>query len=1022
MDDSRKSREELIAELEALRKKTADSSAPSPLPRQILKTKETTFGLLERNTAPIYVVDIDGGVHFANTAACDLLGYTRDEILSKKNSDIIAYFKQEQFQDMLRNEYSLQIPSVHSGTYRKKNGEIMPVEIRTGMLVFDNEEFIITRFSSLTDETMSSELRHMENLEKLVENRSTEIIDINRQLRKEIDRRAEIESELEHDRNLLRTLIDNLPHSVYIKNTEGKYILTNKTHAKLLGAHDTKETMGKTVFDFLDTDQAQQHTDDDRRVIESGKPSYNVEMPLVSRSGETRWLLFSKIPLQQEDSNTQLICISRDITETKGIEDALEHERDLLHLLLNNVPSSIYFKDTHSRYIRVNAAWARRRNLSDPKDAIGKTDFDFFDRDFAQRAFEQEQQIMASGTPLNDEVEWVVDKKGKGSWNLVTKVALYDTDRNVIGTCGISHDITALKQAEDALQRERDMFNTLMDNIPDSIYIKDRQKKFRRCSKALAGRFGIQDATEMLGKTDFDYFDKQHAQETAVDEDRIISTGISLIGKIHQGTPPDRRDQWFSTTKVPVTDSNGKVIGVCGITREITQVKKVEQALQRAKDELELRVKERTQDLREANVRLESRIAQVNFLNTTSFELAQLIDLDELLPAVLHAFVSRFESADAVFCQRVDNRYRCVAATKKLDTEQGKKSAEQALSPFIKNDLQRPFLVSPWKSDEHVGAFVWSGLERYPVYLAIPAHADNRVVAIIQLFTTQEGVDVYEQEKTALATLAAHAGVCLTNAVHYKELEHSARLQGELDAARSIQRSFTPTFQPDIPRIALKGAYYPAFEVGGDYLDYFRNEYGDWILVIADVCGKGVPAALLMTVLRSTFRVEAQQERSAKKLLCAVNESMRINLDDRSFVTALCLIIKENGASMNYARAGHPMLLRIANRGKEVKNMSTDGIALGLTPEHVSFDSLIQEITIPLVTGDRFVLYTDGLTEAKDNQNQSYGFERLARLLKGDSESGPEKIIEKIMVDVKKFIGDAPYHDDLTIMALEVTP
>jgi sigma-B regulation protein RsbU (phosphoserine phosphatase) len=135
----------------------------------------------------------------------------------------------------------------------------------------------------------------------------------------------------------------------------------------------------------------------------------------------------------------------------------------------------------------------------------------------------------------------------------------------------------------------------------------------------------------------------------------------------------------------------------------------------------------------------------------------------------------------------------------------------------------------------------------------------------------------YPQERTVLATLAAHTAICLSNALHYQELGEKSRLDGELDAARSIQSRFTPNFRPQIPHVNLKGVYYPAYEVGGDYLDYFQTEDGQWVIVIADVCGKGIPAALLMTMLRSTFRVEARKETSAKRLLCAVNQVMAVN-------------------------------------------------------------------------------------------------------------------------------------------------
>jgi sigma-B regulation protein RsbU (phosphoserine phosphatase) len=252
-------------------------------------------------------------------------------------------------------------------------------------------------------------------------------------------------------------------------------------------------------------------------------------------------------------------------------------------------------------------------------------------------------------------------------------------------------------------------------------------------------------------------------------------------------------------------------------------------------------------------------------------------------------------------------------------------------------------------------------------------------------------------------------------------LGEKARLDGELDAARSIQRRFTPQYKPQIPHVNLKGVYYPAYEVGGDYLDYFKNQAGDWVVVIADVCGKGIPAALLMTMLRSTFRVEGRNETSAKRLLCAVNDFMTLNLDDRSFVTALCLIISADGSSMSYARAGHPMLIKLGSGGEAPAPVTTNGLALGLVSDNSKFNAMMDEVTLDIKKGDRFLIYTDGLIDATNPERNSYGSQRLNEVLAKDKESDADSLISVLMEDIKKFTRGAPYHDDLTILALQVT-
>jgi|WetSurMetagenome_2_1015567.scaffolds.fasta_scaffold00241_2 PAS domain S-box-containing protein len=577
------------------------------------------------------------------------------------------------------------------------------------------------------------------------------------------------------------------------------------------------------------------------------------------------------------------------------------------------------------------------------------------------------------------------------------------------------------KRVEEELAYERDLLHTLMDNLPDTIYFKDTESRFTRINKAQAKTLGILNPAAAISKTDFDFFVHDHARIAFAEEQEIMRTGKALINKIEKVSRPDGNFTWFTATKVPIFDKTNTIVGTVGVSRDITKMKEFEDELQKAKNELEIRVAERTADLKKANERLEVRIAQLDFLNSTSFELAQLIQIDELLPAILRTFASRFPHSQSSICKAKKNTFKCTHATGELNSDAGREASEQALAIFMRTELQRTIVVENWARDPRLSQYTWPDMADLPCYFAIPLLADNKCLAVVQIFTTPEYLDTYEQEQTLLTTLAAHAAACLSNAIHYQELGEKARLDGELDAARSIQRRFTPQYKPQIPHVNLKGVYYPAYEVGGDYLDYFKTEAGDWVVVISDVCGKGIPAALLMTMLRSTFRVEGRNETSAKRLLCAVNDFMTLNLDDRSFVTALCLIIKHDGSSLSYARAGHPMLLKLSPNGEPPLPISSNGLALGLVSDGGKFNAMMDEVTVELKKGDRFLIYTDGLIDATDPERNSYGIQRLNEVLARDRNSDADGMISLLMEDIKKFTRGAPYHDDLTILALQVT-
>ncbi|MBN1309681.1 MAG: SpoIIE family protein phosphatase [Chitinispirillaceae bacterium] len=573
----------------------------------------------------------------------------------------------------------------------------------------------------------------------------------------------------------------------------------------------------------------------------------------------------------------------------------------------------------------------------------------------------------------------------------------------------------------EGLEQERDMLHLLLDHSKDAIYFKDLKSRYLRISRGHPALQYIDAPEKGIGKTDFDFFPIEHAQQAFDDEMRIIATGEPILGIIERETAPDMPEKWVFTSKLPMRDKNGETVGTFGISRDITQIKQYENELRRARDELEKRVRVRTEDLQSANKDLQRRIAQLNFLTSVSYEMAQCAGIQELAAVIIKAFSARLKQSASSLCITSHGKLSCIDTDGLLGREGCKEASEQAIPLLQADTLTHPTIVGNW-ADLLPRSAPWTDLQHLPFYVAIPLLADNQLIGIVQLFADKGTDRRFLEEEQVILTLAAHAAVSLSNALHYKELGDKAQLQGELEAARNIQQRLTPRFKPSIPRVNLKGLYSPAYEVGGDYLDYFKNEAGCWIVVIADVCGKGIPAALLMTMLRSAFRVEASRETSAKQLLCAVNNAMKINLDDRSFVTAICLIISSDGTCMSYARAGHPRLIRISAGDNRVETFESDGVALGILPENELFAQTIDELTIPLNNGDRFFIYTDGLTEAFNPQKNPYTTRRLLKLLESNIGTSPASMLNAIIRDIKVFTQGAPYHDDLTMIAMEVEP
>jgi PAS domain S-box-containing protein len=423
-----------------------------------------------------------------------------------------------------------------------------------------------------------------------------------------------VKHRLVEEHNLLRTLIEAIPDHIFIKDTESRFVLANTTVVLSLGAATQEEVIGKTDFDFHPPEMAAKYFDDEQRIIHTGQPMINKEqLALNVQAGGPRWLLSTKLPLRDSQGKIiGLVGINRDIAERKMMEEKLATERNLLRTLIDHLPDSIYIKDVQNRFVAANTAAVQSGlGATAEEEIIGKTDFDYFPREMAAKFHDEERRLFQTGQPIVNDEETVIDPRtAESRWRLSTKVPLRDSQGNITGLVGINRDITERKLAEETLATERNLLRTLIDHLPDSVFIKDSQSRFLAANTATIQDLGATSEAEVIGKTDFDFHPPEMAANFYADEQVIIQTGQPMLDKEEMGLRADGSYRWALSTKVPLHDSQGKIIGLVGINRDITERKLAEETLRRAHVELEKRVEERTAALREANKQLQEQIAQ----------------------------------------------------------------------------------------------------------------------------------------------------------------------------------------------------------------------------------------------------------------------------------------------------------------------------------------------------------------------------------------------------------------------------
>jgi PAS domain S-box-containing protein len=541
--------------------------------------------LFRKNPLPMWVFDLDTLAFLdVNQAAITKYGYSRDEFLSMNLKDIRPPEDVPAFLERTRTGvYGLREP----GLWRhiRKDGTLIDVEVTAHDFEWEGRRARLVLANDVTEKKRATEA-------------------------------------LMEEHNLLRTLIDNMPDHIYIKDASSRFLLANRFCAQVMRAKEADDLIGKTDFDFYPKAKATAYYNDEQAVIRSGQPLINHEESAVDAAGN-KWTLTTKVPLRDKQGQViGIMGIGRDITDRKTAElellkakeavevaykeaeKALSEESRLLRTLIDNVPDFIFMKDSASRFLLANKNCAQIMGAKESDELIGKTDFDFYPKEQATAYYNDEQAIIRSGQPLINHEERNVDPAGNNIWLLTTKIPLRDAHGQVVGIMGIGRNITdrkraelevlkakesaeaAYKEAEKALSKESQLLRTLIDNVPDYIYVKDAGGRFVVANRALSQLVGAKNPEELLGKTDFDFFPKELAAAFHSDEQAILKSRESLVNQEERSVDAKGNPKWTSTSKVPLRDNTGNVIGIMGIGRDITMRRQAEEALRESNQAL----------------------------------------------------------------------------------------------------------------------------------------------------------------------------------------------------------------------------------------------------------------------------------------------------------------------------------------------------------------------------------------------------------------------------------------------------
>jgi phosphoserine phosphatase RsbU/P len=393
----------------------------------------------------------------------------------------------------------------------------------------------------------------------------------------------------------------------------------------------------------------------------------------------------------------------------------------------------------------------------------------------------------------------------------------------------------------------------------------------------------------------------------------------------------------------------------------------------------------------------------------------------------LDALRQTLQSESAFLLEKSSSGYRCIARTPAERTEAGSIPAAGLLVGRLRG-FPFPLPLSPedfdawerWASTERPHHVVEiERIRAMNVALAVPLLAKNEISGILLLGSPLKRRAYSASEKQALQNCAGQFALMIENARLTERLVEQEKLNRDLQLAAEVQKRLFPDNPPAAAEVTLAGMSLPARSVGGDYYDFLDLGAQRIGIALADVAGKGVAAALIMSVVQASLRILAAEENMTLGVLAAkMNRYLHRSTGSNAYATFFYAEVDEGARRLRYVNAGHnpPCLLRCAT-DRSIEELPAGGTVIGLFPQ-----SDYDECGIDLRPGDVLMAFTDGVPEALSPDEEEFGEDRLKELLRSSAHLPVSEMASHIVSELKNWIATAAQYDDLTFILMKVKP
>lgn len=821
----------------------------------------------------------------------------------------------------------------------------------------------------------------------------------------DISRIRQVETDLAATQETFGSVLDTLNDSYYEAAPDGTITNANRAFAQALGFSTKEEVIGSHFRRFIGRESIRDIFDRFARLYETGQPVAPFEYVFRKNDGSLNTGEMVVSPIMEGDRVTGARGIIRDVTDRVNAEKEIAAQKELLDGLLQNAPFAIVIKGLDNRILAVNAAFEDLFGYPGAEVA-GKYLVDLL----ATPATKAEMERTAASMQIERRYDTGSRRKKDGQ---MVDVEIFSGPLFVggekHGSLVFYNDITERLKTEAELDRTQAGYFAVLDALPDSYIETDPAGIITYVNPALLAAIGYSKKEELIGRHFRRIVDRSNIRTVAENYRRVYETAspvppFELVYRTSGG------EAFTSEMVVSPIIEGGVVVGTRGIVRDVSERIKSAEVLQAAKEEAE------------------HRAGELAAVNRVAEQVSESLELDEILQTVCRELTQIFPVRNAgIGLIDPTEAFLEIRAFHSVDPQEA--TAFGLRLPLAGNAAsqevirtRKALVIEDAGRDARMGEVRELSRSRgTKTIMIVPLLTRGRVIGTIGMPALDDGVRFEEADLELAGTIASQIASAVDNAQLYAQVQSAlGAAESDLEIGSQIQSGFFPESLPEIPGWELAAHFHSARQVAGDFYDVFRFAGSrHTAFVIADVCDKGVGAALFMVLFRSLLRafsnLRIEDGRIAEQLLGIVmrtnNYVAEIHGRSSMFATVFFGILDPDSGVLYYINGGHEAPAVVDPTGAIKTRLAPTGPAVGLFP-----DLAFEVATHPFDPGDFLVGFTDGTTDARNSRGESFTEERLLARA-GAAWTSIFSMLFELKIDLQTHIGEQAQYDDITLIS-----